>query len=63
MVYFDNLNVTLKYFSDNMNNVNSTILRINNRLTNIEDNIELILYNTNQENMVSSPSGEINFIN
>ena len=34
-LYFDNLNVTLKYFSDNMNNVNSTILRINNRLTNI----------------------------
>ena len=64
MFYFDNLNVTLKYFYDNMNNVNSTILRINNRLTNIENNIELILDNTNQENIPSpTPNNEINIIN
>ena len=68
---------TIRYFrntAENINdqiyyldNVNSTISRINNRLTGIENNIELIVENTNQVDVTdtpsSSPNNEINLIN
>ena len=49
MLYLDNFNMTIHYLYKNINNFNNTIISINDRLTNIEDNIELILYNTNQD--------------
>ena len=45
MLYLDNFNMTIHYLYKNINNFNNTIISINDRLTNIEDNIELILYN------------------
>ena len=65
MFYLDNLNSTIQYFYNNINNVNSNIATINNRLTGIENNIELILDNTNQADVPSSspPNNEINLIN
>ena len=67
MYYVDNLKSTIQYFYNIINNVNNNIAIINTRLTNIEDNIELILDNRNQADVPSSspPSSnnEINLIN
>ena len=64
MYYVDNLNSTIQYFYNNMNNINNNIGIINNRLTSIENNIELILDNTNQGDVPDTQSqSSNNFIN
>ena len=62
MLYLDNFNMTIHYLYKNINNFNNTIISINDRLTNIEDNIELILYNTNQDT-IPATTEDNNIIN